>query len=79
MWMEVSGTSIRLTPAATDARASPLASPVAARWVATMDDEHAVSMPMHGPAGRKGTLLEGMRSRVEGQGATCTSGQCLRM
>lgn len=51
MWMEVSGTSMRLTPAATDALASPFASPVAARCVATRELEQAVSMPMQGPAG----------------------------
>ena len=50
MWVDVLGTSIRFTPAATAAEVSPSSRPLCARWVATREDEQAVSMPMQGPA-----------------------------
>lgn len=49
-WMLVSGTSMRLTPAAMAALVSLFSRPMCARWRATMDEEHAVSIPIHGPA-----------------------------
>ena len=39
-----------LVPAATAATVSRLSRPVCARWVATSDDEQAVSVLMQGPA-----------------------------
>ena len=42
--------SMVLTPAAMAAVASSFSSPLCARWPATKDDEHAVSMLTQGPA-----------------------------
>lgn len=46
----VTGDSSRLTPAATAETVSCRSSPVCARWVATRDEEQAVSVLTHGPA-----------------------------
>ena len=43
--------SIRLTPEARAALVSPSSKPRCARWVATREEEQAVSRPMQGPAG----------------------------
>ena len=47
----VTGDSMMFTPAATAETASPLRIPVWPRWAATREEEHAVSVLMHGPAG----------------------------
>lgn len=45
----VVGDSMRFTPAATAAEASPLSRLLCAMWAATRDDEQAVSVLMQGP------------------------------
>ena len=50
MCVNVPGTSMRFTPAATAAEVSLSSRPLAARWAATKDEEQAVSRPMQGPA-----------------------------
>ena len=78
MWMDVSGTIIKLTPAEIDVCASPLTSPVAARCVDTIDDEHAVSMPTHGPTTPDTNIVHSILHLFEqSKGAGSTASSCL--
>lgn len=53
MAIEVTGDNMAFTPAATAPVASPLDMPRCAKCPATKDEEHAVSIPIHGPINPK--------------------------